>query len=84
MTTEALELAIASLFPGAGYCIEPEVLVKPDLPRRVTIKVHVWTTRRTLIHQAATNEEILALLKQDIHAEPSRVTIGSFTTRATG
>lgn len=78
MTSEALEIAIASLFPGAGYCIAPQVLVKPGLPRRVEIEVHVWTERRTMIHRAATNEEILQQLKQDVRAEPSRVVIGTF------
>ena len=82
MSTEELEGLIADLFPGAGYCIAPEVLVKPGLPRRVEIQVHVWLGDRTLIHRAATNEEIWARLQQDLRVAPSRIVIGTFSKTA--
>ena len=76
MTTEALERAIATLCPEAGYSIAPHVLVKPGLPRRVDLEVFVWLPKRTLIYRAATNDEILERLKQDLHLEPSRLVVG--------
>lgn len=83
MTVEALELAISALCPGAGYCIAPEVLVKPGLPRRVEIKLHVWLKNRTLIYSAATLEALLASLESDLAAgAPSRVVLGDLARSA--
>lgn len=78
MTIEEFENALLSLYPGADYCIAPEILAKRDIPRRVTVKVHVWTGKRTLIHEAAYLEEILEALRQDLRRDPSRIVLGSF------
>jgi len=82
VTSEELEDRISRLLPAAGYSIAPQVIKKSHLPRQVRIEVHVWLEHRTLIYDAATNEEVWHKLESDLRVKPSRVRLGDLSARA--